>query len=414
MFEFHTAESGRLVVEALTGGHMLDIEELLTHRKQTSPSELIDIFIASLTKTEDGKRLTPDQIKSLSDAEKEDFAEKLVQAEDDMYRESIKETHKNDKGEIVLEFRKGDVILPRDDKEPASAYFYRVYTNYKSEMAKRFASAFALPTGLAQSVMGLTGWAKPSALDALVRNATLSDSLSKNLAAVRTLGTSPLESWNASLKGSSLERFRSGLRDQATDDDDSTSPERAATSLGAASDDLYRNLRNPVVDTNERLDTLIVRFDKFEGIAVQTVELVQSMNDAALGLLQSFAEGAKSTERFARRSIWIAGMALSVAILMPLFQIGYDIRKSHQHDGDTQAIVQEVVHQVTASQQQTANEIRDALTSQSAHTHTDQAELAKVIAAASDALRALKGQSPQLQIETPASTPSEPARHIGN
>jgi hypothetical protein len=121
-FDFHTEMRGRLIVDNLNVKHMRTIEEALKDRKDVSPADLIDVFIATLAKTEECERLTPEQVRSMSPTEKEDFAEQLVRAEDHMYRERIREEHKNEKGETVLSHRKGDISIPREENESASAY----------------------------------------------------------------------------------------------------------------------------------------------------------------------------------------------------------------------------------------------------------------------------------------------------
>lgn len=151
---------------------------------------------------------------------------------------------------------------------------------------------------------------------------------------------------------------------------------------------------NPVHGTNERLDGLLERFDWFETIATQTVELVHSMNTAASGLLDAFAKGAQDTEKFSRRSIWIAFMALLVAILTPIFQVWREGKKSGQQDEDTKQIVQTVLQQIRDAQQNTFNETNGAMFERLNRAHEDEAELAKAISALSKEIRALKENPP--------------------
>jgi hypothetical protein len=383
---------GRLGADQITGGDAIEIGEYLAAHKGASASDLIDKLLALLVTTADGDRLTPEKIGELSLAEKEDFAEKLLVAEDHLYRMQVMEKTKGDDGKVSVSFKMGDVVLPRGLNETAIDYFKRAYTHNEDEQAKKFAAAMGPRLDLDNAIKNLTGWAKPSALDALAKNFAISDSLSKRLAGWYGVGnefSKIAPSFRDPLRDlPQLNVPGFGLTNRFTDGQDEPGSGDIEASR-TMSESLIRNLRDPAVDTNEKLDVLIERFDHFEVIAGQTVELVQSMNAAATGLLTSFSEGAKSTERFARRSIWIAGMALAVGIFVPLIQAGYDNRKSHQQDGEAKALVTEIVRQVTGSEQQASTGIRETIANQANRVHADQAELAKAIAAVGDALRGL-------------------------
>ena len=151
--------------------------------------------------------------------------------------------------------------------------------------------------------------------------------------------------------------------------------------------------RNPVHDTNERLDGLLERFDRFENIAEQTVQLVQSMNTAATGLLGAFVEGARATDRFSRRSIWIAGMALFAAIITSPIQISYDVWKTRQQDEDTKRIVQGIVQQIIDAQRKSSNDLSSAMSERLDHAHADEAAIAKALSSLSDEIHALKNKT---------------------
>jgi hypothetical protein len=349
-FDFQTKTLGRLIVENLTLSRLLAIEERLNDRRDITPAELIDIFIATLAKTEEGERLTPEQIRSLSPGEKEDFAEQLVRAEDHMYRERHIEKRKNENGEIVLSHRKGDISIPREENESASAYFHRVFMKYRD--------------GLFHFAKSVTGWASPSTISALARNATISDSIARTIA-------------SGLFKGGKNEAHAIPIEQPAI------SP--------------FSFPQNPVHGTNERLDGLLERFDRFENIAGQTVELVHSMNAAASGLLEAFVEGARATDRFSRRSIRIALIALFVAIIMPLIVIGYDVWKTHQQDDDTKRVVQGIVQQIIDAQRKSSNELSSAMADRLNHDHADEAAIARALSSLSEEIRALREKTSPLQ-----------------
>ncbi len=288
MFHLQTASMGALPVGRPRLKDWMCVSKQAHERKGISASELTDLFIATLAKTEAGANLTREQAESLSAAEKDDFAEQLLKAEDHMYREQVREKTKDEKGNITVHSRKGDVTLPRSPDEPATQYLQRAFAHYENETAKKIADAISPTLNLAASIKNLTGWAKPSALDALSANAAISNSLSTKIAAMRLPGIPVLTSLQDSLRSlSGLKIPPTGLgiprvNDAGSAEDDSTPTELPKTPFP----DVIKLPRSPVYDTNERLDSLIERFDRFAGIAVETVELVKTMNDAASGLLQ--------------------------------------------------------------------------------------------------------------------------------
>jgi predicted negative regulator of RcsB-dependent stress response len=79
-------------------------------------------------------------------------------------------------------------------------------------------------------------------------------------------------------------------------------------------------------------------------------------------------------------------------VLIAAFQLGYGIWQSRQQDGETKAIVENIVRQVTSSQQEASNGIRETITNQADRVHADQAGLAKAITAVGEALRDLNEQ----------------------
>jgi hypothetical protein len=146
---------------------------------------------------------------------------------------------------------------------------------------------------------------------------------------------------------------------------------------------------NPIHGTNERLDGLIERFDRFEMIAEQTVQLVHSMNTAALGLLESFANGARDTEKFSKRSILIAGMALAVAILTPIIQSINDGQKEQE----TKHFVESAIQQIINSEQKTSDTVRSVMSEYPKLPHSDYVELEGAILSLSAEIRALREKS---------------------
>jgi hypothetical protein len=352
IFDFHTNGLGRLVVDDFTVGHMMKLERSISKKKETSPTDLIDNFILELAKREDGSQLSEEQVSEIGESEKEDFAEQFLAAEDHLYREQIPDYVKDDKGQTTARYRKGEVILPREPNEPAIQYFSRAYNAYRERQNERFRK-------LARASVGSGNWATTLAVNALAKNFQVSDGLSKNLAAIRGFDKAGVGPLADAFKG-----VGGGNQDPLPLHSITLPP-------------------NPVWETNEHLNELVERFDRVEAIAIQAVELVQTMNTAASSLVASFREGAESTERFARRSIWMAFIALATSFVMPLFQVWHEDSKSQRQDAATK----EIVRQLTDVQQRASANVRDAIAAQDDRAHIDQVDLVKAISALRDVLQ---------------------------
>jgi hypothetical protein len=130
IFDLQTQALGRLVIENLIVKHMVTIEKALAERNDTSALDLIDVFLKSLARTENGDCLTREQIQSISLNEKEDFAEQLLNAATYMYHKPIQRTNDLDLDAATNHKRIGEITIERDKNESAIDYFYRVYLDY--------------------------------------------------------------------------------------------------------------------------------------------------------------------------------------------------------------------------------------------------------------------------------------------
>ncbi|CCJ06769.1 hypothetical protein [Methylocystis sp. SC2] len=421
IFELQTNAFGRITVDNLTITRLAKIEKAIKDRGGNSPIEFIDILIGTLAKDEKGKHLTPEQIASLSSEEKEHFAEQLLNYVEYMYHDLVIEQSENDKGETTVSCRKGDVTIPRNENESATAYLQRTFSKYLEKQAKIFEeiSPKGLNDSLAKSVLG---WASPSTLSALTRNAKISDQIAQTLALTRT--NDALSRWNDIAKASdpltrlsdilkpndALSRWNdiSRVTDGFAGLNNSIKAAEAASKafkaehltpkikdvFGGTKFEIPKPPPNPIHGTNERLDGLLERFERFETLAGQTVELVHSMNTAASGLLEAFANGARDTEKFSRRSIKIAWIALSAAIVMPIGQTGYDIWKSQQQDAETKRLVQGVVQQFLDTEQKSSNGFKNAISERLNQSQADEADIAKALLSLSSEIRALRESQP--------------------
>lgn len=81
---------------------------------------------------------------------------------------------------------------------------------------------------------------------------------------------------------------------------------------------------HPMKGTNERLDRLLDRAEQLTPVVTNAAGMMKEMNDAAARMLVDFSEGAARTERTAKLSLWLAGMAIAVSVLLLGAQLGYD------------------------------------------------------------------------------------------
>ena len=179
---FHTEDLGRVTVDDLTAGHMMEVEEILGG-KEISPEDLTDALLAVLARTDGGELLTRQQIGRLSKNEKEEFAELFLKSQDHFFHHQVP-IYKNDEhGKTIISYGKGKISLPRNSNETASNYLYRGWMKYRETMR---AVAHKL-VGPAIDIAKFSKWASPSTLDAIAKNAAISGALSKNIAAMQVL-----------------------------------------------------------------------------------------------------------------------------------------------------------------------------------------------------------------------------------
>ncbi len=82
-------------------------------------------------------------------------------------------------------------------------------------------------------------------------------------------------------------------------------------------------LENPRVKTNEKLDLVLLRFAQMQEIAANAARIATQTQEVALEFVHRFERAAQDNDRAARRAIWIGGIAVGIAVLMPSAQIIY-------------------------------------------------------------------------------------------
>jgi hypothetical protein len=75
---------------------------------------------------------------------------------------------------------------------------------------------------------------------------------------------------------------------------------------------IFRPPRNPILDTNERLDDILDRVEEMRPLVVQSADLIRSMNNAAIRMIGDFGRNARRAEFYTLLVIFIAAVSLIV------------------------------------------------------------------------------------------------------
>ncbi len=127
-------------------------------------------------------------------------------------------------------------------------------------------------------------------------------------------------------------------------------PDVSGTAAAAAaldrikSSDIYRpelrvpelaNFRSPLLDTNEKLSDVVNKLETMEGLTLQMAETVKRARDAVSQFIVDFGVATERADRSSRRAIWIALVAIAVAVLSTIVQIGYSERRTQLEQAGT-------------------------------------------------------------------------------
>lgn len=80
---------------------------------------------------------------------------------------------------------------------------------------------------------------------------------------------------------------------------------------------------NPILETNRRLERIEQRFEEMHDVAANAATIANGLQAHAAEFLVKFEKAANDNARSAGRAIWLAAIAVLLAIAMPLVQIIY-------------------------------------------------------------------------------------------
>jgi len=311
-------------------------------------------------------RLTTEELSSVTDAEVEEFADKLTQ-----------------KNRYILKTHKGSDI-ERSVDETACDFLVRAFRHYAAEQKTQWERMIE---PVSKSLFAST------TVEAMQRNLGLSNQLqdtidkyARGYSGVERMLAEEKDKWEKMTKLASqsfsasaameamqhnhgaLDQLRDAVGKHAFD-----LPNMASRFAEPSFDVLnfkipeIRIPKNPIHDTNAMLEGVVRQIEELRPVAAQAAQIIRSMNDTALRMQADYIENAKTAGRQTRNAIWIAAVSLLVSA------IGLAISSffSYQSYVDVKEAGVKSDAQIKAFQ----NEIRDLATAQ----HEERATLVKAI-----------------------------------
>ena len=320
-FSIDTIALGRIDALPLTIGRMSEIEK----GDSSTSTSFMNVLVSTVGRGSTGEELTDDEVAKLSDADRDRFAEKVLEFNPYLFRERVREKRKDDDGRVILSFRDGDVKHQREKDESASDYLFRLFKIQTGELKEHARRVLGPVEDMLRANKRLF---TPSFLEAIQRSQS-----------------------SAAQLGNMIDRLRIKMPD--------VSGEAAAAAAldRIKSPDVYRaelrvpdlsNFRSPLLDTNERLSDVLNKLEAMEGLALQMAETVRDVSDTASQFIVDFGVAAEKADRSSRRATRIALSAIVVAAIMTVVQIGYSEWRIWQEQGHTASAINAISTRIEA------------------------------------------------------------------
>jgi hypothetical protein len=365
-FEVMTESMGPLKFRRVSKMYATKIEKA-DFQNDLPPEAFLSLLIVILGVKADGTPISVEESYSLSHAEREAFAETFIQQHQELWREKFIQETVNEQGEKVIHTAFGDTIInPRQPGEEVIPYVTRLYRDFNkgiiSVEARRMEPQRKMIEERGASL-------SQEEKELLLKNASLSESLGKTLAQMRALdggvqsnpmpGTVPPPPVSASppqqtpsvavppapaphapvhsqigmphlppapqmpnpqpygpLAAAQSNQMPMSQQPAAqTQLEPVVAPSRALTPLSEAS---------------ERMQEVLSRIDTVEPLAVETLGMLKSLNDASVQILTDFTKTAERNRRSVRRATFLAVLAMLVAVLVPAWPYILEFYQSRQ------------------------------------------------------------------------------------
>ena len=295
-FSIETIALDRIDGLPLTIGMLIEIEKT---KAETSTS-FMNSLIATVGRKSDGVELTDDDVAKLSEADRNEFAKKVLGFNQYLFRKRVPENRRDDEERVVSSSRDGDVKHQKEEDESDSEYLFRLFKIQKAvfdEQTRRILAPFEDMLKANKTLFS------PSFLEAFTRSQSATAQLGNMIDRMRI--KRPDVYGNAATMAE-LDHVETH---------DIFRPELRVSDLSA--------IRNPIHDTNERLSDVVDRLDSMEGLALQMAGTVKSVSDAASQFLVAFGAATEQADRSSRRAIGIAVAAIVVVVISTLVLIGH-------------------------------------------------------------------------------------------
>ena len=321
-FSIDTIALGRIDALPLTIGRMTEIEK----KDLDTSISFMNALISTVGRGSAGEVLTEGEVSKLSDSNRNRFAEKVLEFNPYLFRERVRERRKDEDGRVIFSFRDGGVEHQREKDESESDYLFRVFKIQTAELREHARRVLAPVEDMLKANKRLF---TPSFLEAIQRSQSATAQLGNMIdrLRIRTPGVS-----GGTAGAAVLDRIKSG---------DAYRPELRVPDLS--------NFRSPLLDTNERLSDVLSKLEGMEGLALQMAETVERVSDTAWQFIVDFGVATERADRSSRRAIRIALLAIVVATVLTIVQIGYSEWRIQQEQGDTPTAINAISARIEAS-----------------------------------------------------------------
>ena len=295
-FYIDVAALGRIDALPLTIGRLMEIER--TEAK--SSTSFMKKFIAVVGRNSDGEELTDEDVETLSDEDRDEFAEKVLGFNQYLFRENMQERRQDKEGHIVISFEGDDVKHPKEEGESHSDYLFCLLKLQREELKEQTRRILAPFDSIFKSTKQTF---TPPFIEAFTKSRSATAQLGDMIDRMRIKIPSVFD---VSETTSALNRLKARS---------SHPPEPSILD--------FSQMNNPVYNTNERLSDVVYRLDSMETVALQMAETVNSVSDAASRFLVDFGAATARAGRSSRRMMRIAAVAIVVAVLSTFIQVFY-------------------------------------------------------------------------------------------
>ena len=323
-FSIDTIALGSIDALPLTIGRMSEIEK----RDLDTSTSFMNALISAVGRGSAAEGLTEDDVSKLSDADRNRFAQKVLEFNAYLFRERVRERRKDEDGRVIFSFREGDVEHQREKDESESDYLFRLFKIQTAELKEHARRVLAPVEDMLKANKRLF---TPSFLEAIQRSQSSTAQLGNMIDRLRI--KTP-DAFGGVVPAAALDRIKSS---------DAYRPELRVPDLS--------DFRSPLLDTNERLSDVLGKLEAMEGLGLQTAETVERVSDTASQFIVDFGVATERADRSSRRAIGIALLAIVTAAVLTIVQIGYSEWRTQREQGSTITAIDAISARIEASEE---------------------------------------------------------------